>query len=213
MEREFIAVCFALAEEAGPFRKVAGDSVPVFITGIGRLNAEKAAREYFKDHSPGLLLTCGFAGGLSPVLAIGDVIFEVSSSAGKGMELEAKLISAGAKKAKIHCADRIAARAVEKRKLHDETGADAAEMESGAIQSVCRERGILCATVRVISDTANEDLPVDFNDFLKPDKSVDMGKLFLTAAMSPKKMAGLMELQKKTKLAAQRLAEVLVKII
>ena len=213
MERQSIAVCFALAEEAGPFRKLAGDGAPIFITGIGRLNAEKAVREYLKDRLPELLLTCGFAGGLDPALAVGDVVFEVSSNAGKGADVEAKLISAGAKKAKIHCADRIATTAVEKKKLRDETGADAAEMESGAVQAVCRERSLLCATVRVISDTASEDLPVDFNEFLKPDKSVDMGKLFLTAAMSPKKMAGLMELQKKTKLAAERLAEVLAKVM
>lgn len=205
-----IAVCFALQEEAGPFKKLSGEKVPVFYTGIGRVNAEKAVREYLKNHTPGLLLTCGFAGGLEPGLSIGDVIFEVSPVA-PGMQ--EKLVAAGAKPAKIFCADRIASTAVEKKKLREQTSADAAEMESGAVQAVCRELSIPCATVRVISDAANEDLPVDFNDYLKPDKTVDMARLFFTAAMSPKKMAGLMELQKKTKLAAERLGEVLVKII
>ena len=141
---------------------------------------------------------------------VGDVVFEVSTN---DVALQARLTAAGAKPAKIFCADRIATTAAEKKELRNATGADAAEMESGAVQIVCRERGIGCATVRVISDPANEDLPLDFNKFLKPDKSLDMGKLFLTAAMSPKKMGGLMELQKKTKVAAQRLAEVLIKVI
>ena len=45
MDDKTVAVCFALAEEAGAFKKICGDKVPVFLTGIGRENAEKAARE------------------------------------------------------------------------------------------------------------------------------------------------------------------------
>jgi adenosylhomocysteine nucleosidase len=211
-----IAVCFALQEEAGPFKKFYGETVPVFLTGIGRENADKAVRQFLSANTPALLLTCGFAGGLLPELKLGDVVFEIRSN-GSGSydyaETRAKLTAAGAKPGKIFCADRIATTVDDKKKLRDETGADAAEMESGAVQDVCRERGVPCVTVRVISDTAGEDLPLDFNKFLKADKTVDMGKLLFTAAMSPTKMGALMELQKKTKLAAQQLAEVLAKVI
>jgi adenosylhomocysteine nucleosidase len=213
MGHESIAVCFALPEEAGPFQKQSGET-PVFFTGIGKANAEKAVREYLKDHSPGLLLTCGFAGGLDSGLNIGDIIFETANGkGGKDDAMQAKLVAAGGKPAKIVCVERIASTVAEKKKLREETGANAAEMESGAIQAVCRERGIPCATVRVISDTANEDLPLDFNEFLTPDKKLDMGKLMMSVAMKPWKMGALMELQKKTKLAAERLGEVLMKII
>jgi adenosylhomocysteine nucleosidase len=213
MEHKSMAVCFALPEEAGPFQKQCGD-VPVFFTGIGKANAEKAAREYLKDHSPGLLLTCGFAGGLDPLLKIGDVVFEsADGKGGKDDVAHAKLTAAGAKPAKIFCADKIACTVGEKKELREKTGAEVAEMESGAIQAVCRERGIPCVTVRVISDTANEDLPLDFNEFLTPDKKLDMSKLMMSVAMKPWKMGALMELQKKTKLAAERLSEVLVKVI
>jgi len=208
MDHKSIAVCFALPEEAGPFRKACGADVPVFFTGIGKANAEKAAREYLAGHAPGLLLTCGFAGGLETRFKVGDVVFETSNEA-----IRAKLVAAGAKAAKIFCADKIASTAAEKKKLRDETGADAAEMESGAIQIICCERGIPCATVRVISDTANEDLPLDFNEFLTPEKKLDMSKLMLTVAKKPWKMGALMELQKKTKIAAERLGDVLMKTI
>ncbi len=86
-------------------------------------------------------------------------------------------------------------------------------MESAAIHAVCAERGIPCATVRVISDTANEDLPLNFNTLAKPDKSLDYGKLFLAIAKSPGKIRALMKLQKQTRFAAERLAEVLGRIL
>ena len=82
-------------------------------------------------------------------------------------------------------------------------------MESAAIHAVCRERGLPCATVRVISDTAHEDLPLDFNALAKPDKNLDFGKLFLAIARSPGKIGALLRLQQRTSFAAQQLAAVL----
>ena len=176
--------------------------------------------------APQLVLTCGFAGGLNPDLKLGDVVFETSfPSRRRGDESQIKekletshvvsyerLIAAGAKPATLFCADRIATTVAEKEKLRAETNADAVEMESAAIQAVCAEYDIPCATVRVISDTAHEDLPLDFNALSKPDKSIDFGKLFLAIAKSPGKIGALMQLQKKTKFAAEQLAKVLAKI-
>jgi nucleoside phosphorylase len=209
-------VCFALKEEAAPFRKMAAGTVAaaqaasILITGIGRRNAEKSVREFLATHSPELVLTCGFAGGLNPDLKLGDVVFELSTL---NSQLSTRLSAAGAKPAKIFCADRITTTVAEKKKLRVETGADAVEMESGTIHAVCRERGILCATVRVISDMANEDLPLDFNQLFKPDKSLDFGKLAWAIARSPGKIGALLKLQKRSRFAAEQLASVLEKIV
>jgi len=250
-------ICFALKEEAAPFRKiVAGKSdVAVLLTGIGRQNAEKSVREFLGSApapgaavdasstarandgasfatregacAPQLVLTCGFAGGLNPDLKLGDVVFETADRRGELYEspsksevrdsqrssLRQKLTAAGAKPVKFFCANRIATTVAEKKKLRDETGADVVEMESAVIHTVCVERGIPCATVRVISDTANEDLPLDFNALARPDKSLDYGKLFLAVAKSPGKIGALVKLQKQARFAAERLAEVLAKIV
>ena len=103
--------------------------------------------------------------------------------------------------------------AEEKRALRASTGADAVEMESGVIRVICRERGILSATVRVISDAANEDLPFDFNRLMDANQNLSYGKLALASVKSPGKIGALLKLQKRTRLAAEKLAEVLVKVI
>lgn len=205
-------VCFALKEESAPFETAAAGrpGLSVFVIGIGRANAEKNIRAALdaSPNTPELVLTCGFAGGLDPELAINDVVFE----ADEGSAIAARLLAAGARPARFHCAPRIAVTAHEKKELRDATGADAVEMESEAVHAVCRERGIPCATVRVVSDTADEDLPMDFNQFTKPDLSLDHAKLMQAIGRSPLKIPALMRLQRQTKAAAAALAEVLVKI-
>jgi len=224
-----ILICFALKEEAALFRKIAADKrdVDIIVTGVGRKNAEKSLREFLATNSPKLVLTCGFAGGLNPDLKLGEVVFELTDRRGEFHEpqtekkirdsqsssLREKLLAAGAKPAKFFCADRITTTVAEKKRLRAETGADAVEMESGAIHNVCRERGISCATVRVISDTANEDLPLDFNQLFKSDMSLDYGKLAWAIAKSPGKIGALLKLQKRIRFAAEQLADILGKII
>jgi adenosylhomocysteine nucleosidase len=205
-----VRVCFALKEEAAAFQRIATDKpdTSVLITGIGRRNAEKSVRNLLAASSPTLMLTCGFAGGLDPELETGDVIFSTDEP-----KLGETLSCLGAKRVKFFCASRIATTAAEKGELRHTTGADAVEMESEVIHTICREHGITCATVRVVSDTAHEDMPLDFNQLSKPDLSLDYGKLMLAIAKSPGKIAGLMRLQKNCRRAAENLARVLIQVI
>ncbi len=178
--------------------------------------------------APQFVLTCGFAGGLNPDLKLGDVVFETPprSSRRESAQIQnegepepphvgcyERLIDAGANPAKFFGTDRIATTAAEKKILRVETDADAVEMESAAIHAICQERGIPCATVRVISDTASEDLPLDFNALAKPDQSLDYGKLAWAIAKSPGKIGVLLKLQKQTRFAAEQLATVLARIL
>jgi adenosylhomocysteine nucleosidase len=205
-----ILVCFALREEAGAFHRFAGDrpELSILITGIGQRNAEAAVGAGLKIHLPRLVLTCGFAGALNPALVAGDVVFSTDDA-----ELRKRLLAAGAKPAKFVFASKIATTVAKKQELRRTTGAEAVEMESEVIQGICRERGIPCATVRVISDTANEDLPLDFNMLSKADQSLNYARLALAIAKSPGKIPALLRLRKNCKFAAERLAEVLHKVL
>jgi nucleoside phosphorylase len=205
-----VLVCFALEEEAKPFRRVApaNPKIKTLVTGVGKGNARRAICDALKLEMVGLVVTCGFAGGLNPDLKMGAVVFSAGDSG-----LTAALQKLGAKPVRFHCADRIATTATEKEELWRKTGADAVEMESQVIAAVCDEQDVRCATVRVILDTADEDLPLDFNRLSNADLSLNYGKLVLAVARSPGKISALMRLQKNSKFAAKRLADVLAKLI
>jgi adenosylhomocysteine nucleosidase len=200
-------VCFAVKEEAKfffPQRSRAG-AIQTWVTGMGRKNAAESLREAVAAVEPERVLTCGFAGGLNPSLALGTVVFDHDFDAG----VDESLAELGAHPAKFHCSKRVAITAAEKRALWESTGADAVEMESSVIRNLCREWKIPSATVRVISDTAHDDLPIDFNALMTSDDRIHYGKLVLAILASPRKLAQLIAFQRQTMTAARELGRVL----
>jgi adenosylhomocysteine nucleosidase len=206
-----VLVCFAVKEEAGPFeRRTRGRALrETLLTGMGARNAGGSLRAALEWEPPQLVLSCGFAGGLRPGLASGTVIF-----AAEGESALAKaLVAAGAQAGRFHCADRVASTVAEKRALWESTRADAVEMESQIICHVCCRQNIPCAVVRVILDTAEEDLPLDFNLLMTPKQKLDNRKLAKALLKSPGKIGALLKLRKQSKAAAERLAQVLAKVL
>ncbi len=207
-----VLVCFAVREEAAAFLKglpcVPGNT-KFLITGMGRKNSERMIEQRLEKPAPGLVLTCGFAGALKPELEIGDVLFDADPESG----LAEKLQAAGAEPAKFYCAPRVATTADEKTALRQSTGADVVEMESAIIREICRRKKIPSATVRVISDAAWQDLPLDFNALMTPEQTISFPKLAVALLKSPGKIPKLLELQRNTRGAAGELAEVLAKLL
>ena len=210
-QKKATLICFAVKEEAAPFLKLVKKhpAVSVLITGMGRKNSERAILQSLPQTQPNLVLTCGFAGALDPRLKIGDVVFDADSES----RLAPILQEAGAAPAKFHCAARVAITIAEKTALHKSTGADVVDMESQFIRQICRDKKIPSATVRAISDSALDDLPLDFNELMTEDDTLSFSKLSLALVKSPGKIPQLMQLQKNTRLAAQNLAAVLEKLL
>jgi nucleoside phosphorylase len=211
-EREEIGtlVCFALEQEAAPFRKMAMKipDVEILITGMGPKNADAAVRRFLAKNLPKLVLSCGFAGGLDPARKSGDVVFMTGYPA-----LEERLAAVDAIMTSFVSSPRIATTAAEKKQLRAESGAEVVEMESGAILAVCRESRIPCAMLRVISDTADEDLPLDFNKLVNEEANLNYAKLAWAIIKVPRKIGALIELHRKTSTAAHQLADALSKLL
>lgn len=202
-----IVVTFAVKEEMKFFAGVPG--VRRFITGMGRDNAERAIKLILGQVKPSVVLTCGFAGGLNPALKHGEVVFNAED----GTRLHSKLKDAGATPVNFFCARRVAITSTEKMNLWRGTGLDAVEMESETIREICTENFIQSATIRVISDDATEDLPLDFNTLLTPAQKIHYGKLSWALVRSPWKLAELLAFQQKAIDAAKALAGYLDKAV
>ena len=211
MPEKLIIVCFAVKEEARPFQKLAEGrtNIKILLTGMGHVNADKSIRDALATDKPSLVLTCGFAGGLNPELASGTIVFSTRGNS----ELEARLREAGAVPAQFYCADHVATTVSEKTKLWQTTGDDAVDMESEKIARICFEKKVPCATVRVILDAADENLPLDFNALMTADREMNYGKLAWQIMKSPGKIGALKALQKQSEAAAEKLAQALIKLI
>jgi adenosylhomocysteine nucleosidase len=204
-------VCFAVSQEAKPFQKmVRGRSdVHVRLTGMGTHNAEQAVRAALKKVRPSRVFTCGFAGALNPALQIGDVVFGAKVSPGIAQRLQ----SAGARQVVFACVERVAITAAEKCALRAQTNADVVEMESATIERVCHDAGVECITLRAISDTAHEDLPLDFNALMTSEQKLDPAKLALAILRRPQRIPTLLRLGKNSSIAAEKLGKALAAVI
>jgi uridine phosphorylase len=175
---------------------------------MGSVNAQRAITAELARATPRRVLTAGFAGGLARGLATGTVLFSSQDD-----ELAKSLQTAGALPARFHCAERVATTVREKRALREQTGADAVEMESAIICAVCGRQGIPNAVVRVILDSATEDLPLDFNVLMDTRQELAPGKLALALLRQPQKIPALLRLQRRSAAAARALTQVLTRVI
>lgn len=202
-------VCFAVPEEAAAFRRTLPPDCEILVTRMGPGPAERHFRDRLRSPWPSTVLTCGFAGALDPALRNGTVVFDCDPA----LPWAPALRAAGALPARFHCARRVAVTVEEKTRLRQTTGADVVEMESGVIRRLCREQGLPSATVRVISDQADEDLPVDFNDLMRPDGRLHFPRLLGRLLRSPGRLGRMIRLGRTTAGAARNLAGVLLRLL
>lgn len=194
-------VTFAVPEEAGPFRKLRIPDVRICVTGMGARAAAEKLRSELNRERPARVLTCGFCGALNPSLQRETLLLD------ENLDPNLKVATEGLKQGSFHCAERVAVTAHEKEMLFRQTGCDAVEMESGVIRRICAEEGIPSLTLRVVSDAADEDLPLDFNKLMNAKGGIHFGRLAMEVARRPGMIPKLMRLQKQSQRAAVVLAE------
>ena len=175
---------------------------------MGERNAERCLREALAIYRPGHVITSGFAGGLNPELDREMVVF----SADTNFPLAPLLLGAGAQPVQFHCATKVVVTATQKARLWATTGCDAVEMESRIVREVCREHHIPSATVRVITDDAAEDLPIDFNQFLTSELKLDFAELLCAIAKRPRRLLALTRFHRQVQSASTALARVLAQV-
>jgi adenosylhomocysteine nucleosidase len=210
-EIQRVLVCFALAGEARPFRaKLRLYRRPsVITTGMGQRNARQAIRDALIADKPAWVLSCGLAGGLNPALEWGAIVYDADD----GFPLTPALQKVGAKPVRFHCSAQVVATAQAKGELWRLHQADAVDMESAVIRQECQSRQIPSATVRVISDVAEEDLPLDFNQYVDAQSRPRYAKILGAVLKRPALIGGLLRFQRRAQAAAGLLADALVRVL
>jgi len=203
----------------------AGRAYRLVLTGIGPEAAAAAARAVLHQEATALAISAGFAGALMPGATVGDVIVATSVVSGRfdgswtqsggsivceervrrSVETAATEMGVVVQSGPVLSLSSVVCRAVDKQDLYHRTGAVALDMESAAIGKVAQSHGIPFAVIRTVSDVADEDLPLDFNVFLKPWGWVrGIGAMII----NPSSFIGLNRLRHQSWVAAERLTAI-----
>lgn len=219
-------VTVAVPEESRPFLQAWGKAtgskptrsgpacwgfpgLDVLVTGMGSRNAQRSIETFLQDRRPDWVITAGFAGGLDPGCPRGTVglssdpafLDSIRSNRSDPVPMT------------FHESLRVIPTPEGKAALRRQTGCQAVDMESATIRRVCHGRGIPSATIRVISDDANEALPLDFGALMGPDDRMDWTRFALTLLRSPSLIPELMRFQRRLGDCSGQLAQVLVEVV
>jgi len=203
-----IAVVFALPAEFSPWRarhafrrtnasgrefydgQIGPTSLRVAFSGVGAPEMRALADTAF-DAPAGLVISAGIAGGLKPQYRRSDILVASrlrTTAVDRTLVLDDRLVSLASRCGativdSFVTVDRMILRAQEKEVLGRD--ADAADMESFAVISEAGTRGIAGVAIRVVGDTADEDLPLDFTRALRADHMISVSRVLAEVVLQP----------------------------
>ncbi|MCR5661137.1 MAG: 5'-methylthioadenosine/S-adenosylhomocysteine nucleosidase [bacterium] len=113
------------------------------------------------------------------------------------------------RKGTILTVDKALATEESKARARQDYGADVVDMETAAIAKAAVESGVAWAVVRVVSDSASENLPIDFGSIMGADGEPDRVRLAVKAIMKPPLMLKLLKLRTAMNRAVGNMADCL----
>ena len=140
--------------------------------GPGPHLAAEALTAGIRNGKPAAVVSVGCCGGLDPALRAGDIVMAsqvVDSDTGTTFEASMGQLNKTAHRVAMASGNRVVRTAEQKRQLRAATGAGAVDMESAALARGARDAGLPFYCIRVVTDTALEDLHNDFNAARGPD--------------------------------------------
>ena len=214
--------CFQKASAAGMeyFTSDTGNGrIDVVLTGMGCKKPWLVLVNEIYETEIDLCVSTGLAGALRPEHHLGDILVarkvlapprDMTAFSEDSMVHGAVSLGAGSVEY-FYTAERVITSAAEKRKLGDI--ADAVEMESFG---VLMESGMFAekaVAIRAISDEVDENLPLDFNHVATGHGEVSIGKVLSRAVASPASVPTLIRFGKRSRQAAESLADFLERFV
>jgi adenosylhomocysteine nucleosidase len=197
----------------------AGKLVALLVCGMGRAAARRGTEMLIAGHRPRWVFSAGFAGALDPAFKRNAVVAadEVLDRDGNRFTLAALPHTDGkalrARPGKLLTVDEIIRTAAEKAALRGQFAADIVDMESSAVAEVCSGRSIPLYSLRVVSDDAEVDLPPEIASLMTKSGSYRVGAALRAIWHRPSRIKEFWALHEQAQEAADRLADVTVKLI
>lgn len=180
--------------------------------GPGPRLARQAARTALERCGSGILLSTGLCGATREGLRPGEIFAATEVvDAATGARYPALPVQAGApfRRGTLWSQDRVAATREEKAEIAAR-GADAVEMEAAAVAAEAAARRVPFYCVRVVSDGAQDGLPLDFNRLRDREGRFSTSRITCAVLMHPSSLIPLLRFYGACRRAADRLGEFLV---
>jgi nucleoside phosphorylase len=230
-----VAILTALPEESRPLRRrmsgarrVAGPGLSLWEgelgarkvllaeTGAGARAAAGAAEGLFARFAPARWIGAGFAGAISPGLPFGSVVVATELADGSGgadvldtaMARRALACDSGARAVRAVSSAGIVASRAEKARLLSAAGGSlpvTVDMESAAWARA--GAGIPGLLVRVVTDSAEEEIADFVAASVAPDDGIDRWRLLRHAILHPSSIGKLLALRRRARVCGERLAD------
>lgn len=227
-----ILVTFAVRAEFAPWQRRRNflrlrEDLPVFeaaiggakirsvLTGMGQEHAYEAARRAFAAYKPDICISTGLAGTLRDGYRTGEILVaRLVSEVGEPVavashgELLATAVDCGARAIeRMATSKSLVMQSSKKRELG--TRADAVDMESYTILAEAARCGVPGIAVRAVSDTADFDVPYDFERACDAQGQIRTLGIVAQVLRRPADLPRLLKLAQDSRTAAKRLAHFL----
>jgi adenosylhomocysteine nucleosidase len=211
-----------------------GRDILVVQSGVGKKRARNVLEKVLGDYSPTLVISCGFAGGLNTDLKLGDVLiadtvldinyksnnenFEVKTSKALNSTeaLKAKEMSNGFPfeiySGSLITSDTAICIPEKKKELGDQNSALGVDMETSALLEVTSQRSIPLVSIRVISDTVDQEL-ANFSPCIDENGNVSKMKAGWYILTNPSLIPMAISLKSQMPVALKNMTEFLEKFV
>ncbi|MEO8496397.1 MAG: nucleoside phosphorylase [Planctomycetota bacterium] len=199
-----------------------GRHVLVVDSGVGQDAAHAVTADVLRLYQPNWVISAGFAGALQAELRRGHILMaeEVVDVAGKrlsiGLTVDRASIEASAALhvGRLLTVDQLIRTRSQKEQLGSEHAALACDMETLAVAEACQQAGTKFMSVRIISDSIDDELPKEIEALLGQETLV--GKLGAAAGAifnRPSSVKDMWKLKEDALKATDRLARFLTGVI
>lgn len=195
--------------------RVGGCRLRLTVCGTGPRNAAAATAAAMEHDRPAVVVCAGLAGALHADLRAGDLVVatRVIDMESEGQwdcdpalvtlagALTDRPVPSPAEGRVLITSPRIVGSAAEKARLSPR--AALVDMESAAVARAAHARGIPFVAIRVVSDVADEDFPIDINRYVDARGNLQRARLAAAALCRPRGLMFLLHMRK-TAMAASR---------